>query len=164
MIERNNDFYNSKYGIYSERLVAQVFRSIGYLVRLSVNKGQIIEVDDGLRFLRQCYLALAPNEDRSIVVGLTTALGVIGDWEPILFHLTAEEPWMHEAAFNVCTLWVPTPLDTSSDDEQREGIVRWIVGRLYEHQDLPPQVRSTLERIKDNLETKLGRHISRNLW
>lgn len=159
--EAKQKFYSNRFGTFEERYLAMVLRSIGYLVRVAVDEKHVDEGKQGLRFLRQRYATLAPDEDRSVVVGLTTGLGYVGDWEPILTHLGAEEPWMHEAAINVCKHWVPTPLDSSPDDVQRERVARWIVHRLHDRQDLPPQVRSSLERIKDDLEGRLGRHIGR---
>jgi hypothetical protein len=92
------------------------------------------------------------------VVGLTTALGFLGDWEPILTHLSAGEPWMHEAAQNVFENWVPGPLAREPEGE-RERAVHWINRRLRANPELPTAVRSTLSRIKDSLESKIGRHI-----
>jgi hypothetical protein len=108
--------------------------------------------------LSQRYASLRPDEDRSIVVGLTTALGFLGDWEPILTHLGAGEPWMHQAAWNVSENWVPGPLAQEPEGE-RERAVRWINRRLRAETDLPKEVRTTLSRIKDSLESKIGRHI-----
>jgi len=81
---------------------------------------------------------LADAEHRSIVVGCTTALGYLGEWEPILTHLGPGEPWMHDAAGNVFEHWV------SKDLSERERAARWIAHRLRTHRDLAPEVRSTL--------------------
>ncbi|HEX9131365.1 MAG TPA: hypothetical protein VF844_03640 [Ktedonobacteraceae bacterium] len=66
---------------------------------------------------------------------------------------------MHDTAQNVFEYWVPTSLNDASAKKQQEEAVIWIARRLRDHSDLAPQVRSTLERIKDSLETQLGRHI-----
>jgi hypothetical protein len=66
---------------------------------------------------------------------------------------------MHKAAQNVFEYWVPTPLNDASAKKQQEEAAIWIARRLRDHSDLAPQVRSTMERIKDGLETKLGRHV-----
>jgi hypothetical protein len=110
-------------------------------------------------FLHDRYAALQQDDDRSIVVGVTTGLGYIGEWQPILIHLGPEEPWMHEAAKNVFRHWVPTPLSDASEEKQLSQAAAWIARRLRDRSDLSPQVRSTLEQIKDELEIRLGRHI-----
>ena len=102
---------------------------------------------------------LDPHEHRSIVAGLTTALGYLGDWEPILTHLSPGEPWLHRAGVNVFDKWVPGPLAAEPANEQ-ERAARWILRRLRDNPNLPAQVRSTLNQIKDRLEIKLGRHIT----
>ncbi len=94
---------------------------------------------------------------RSIAVGLVTALGYLGDWEPILTQLGPGEPWLHKAARNVFEHWVPGPLAENPDGE-RQRAAEWITQRLR-RADLPAEVRSTLNQIKADLEQKLGHHI-----
>ena len=124
-----------------------------------VNDKRPEEAQAAVAWLRGRYAALKPDEERSIVVGLCTGLGYLGEWEPLLTHLGPGEPWMHKAAENVFEHWVPTPLDGAPEQAQREAAARWIVRRLSTDHTLAPEVRSTLEGIKDKLETKLGRHI-----
>ena len=94
---------------------------------------------------------------RSIIVGLLTALGYLGDWEPILTQLGPGEPWLHDAARNVFEHWVPGPLAEDPDGE-RQRAAEWITQRLR-RPDLPAEVRSTLHQIKADLEQELGHHI-----
>ena len=95
--------------------------------------------------------------DRSIIIGLVTGLGYLGDWQPILEQLGPGEPWLHEAAKNVFAHWVPGPL-AKSPDQERERAAVWIAHRLHRG-GLSPEVRSTLQEILADLEQKLGRHI-----
>ena len=95
--------------------------------------------------------------DRSIIAGLVTALGYLGDWEPILCQLGPGEPWLHKAARNVFEHWVPGPLAEKPDGE-RQRAAEWITQRL-KRADLNAEVRSTLNEIKADLEQGLGRHI-----
>ena len=150
--------WHYRYGPIIERRTADVIRSIGCLTRRLLDTERPAEAEASITYLDQKYASLRPDEDRSIVVGLTTALGFLGDWEPILTHLGAGEPWMHVAARNVFEKWMPGPLVREPEGE-RERAVRWINLRLRANPDLPTEVRSTLSRIKDSLESWIGRHI-----
>lgn len=151
--------YSITYGAINESQLSFILRAIGYLTRVLLNDKRAEEAKPAVAFLRERYAALQPDEERSIVVGLTTGLGYLGDWEPILIHLGPGELWMHQAAQNVFEYWVPTPLNKASAKKQREEAAIWIARRLRDCSDLSPQARSTLERIKNDLETQLGRHI-----
>jgi len=157
-----NDVYETwhdTYGRIEERYRADVLRAIGCLARMLFDKNRGTEAQPAATYLRRQYASLKPDEDRSIVVGLTTALGYLGEWDPILTHLGPGEPWMHRAAVNVFNYWVPGPLAPKPAKEQ-ERAARWILSRLRDDPNLPAQVRSTLTQIKDLLETKLGRHLA----
>lgn len=151
--------YSSLYGTITELDVDKMMQAIGYLARVLLDKKQADEARPAVAFLRERYAALTQDDERYILVSLTTGLGYIGDWQPILTQLGSEEPWMHDAAKNVFQHWVPTPLSSASDATQLEDAAIWITRRLRDNADLSPQARSTLEHIKEQLETKLGRHI-----
>ena len=159
MAQEQDDVYHYQYGMIKERYLSDILRAIGYLARILLDRKRADEASLAIAFLGERYATLRPDEERSIIVGLTTGLGYIGDWEPILTHLGPGEPWMHQAAQNVFEYWVPTPLKKTSTKKQREEGAIWIARRLRDRLDLAPQVRSTLERIKDGLEMQLGRHI-----
>jgi hypothetical protein len=141
---------DAQYGRLIEVIRATVMRALGYLARVSINDNHPAEAEAAASYLRGQYASRKQDDHRSIVVGLTTALGYLGEWEPILTNLGAGEPWMHVAAENVFKHWVAA--------EEIERAARWIVRRLREP-ELPQEVRSTLSKIKDQLEAKLGRHI-----
>ncbi len=145
--------YHDKFGQLHERRLADVLRVIGYLARLLLDSDHAAGAADAVAFLHERAATLADAEDRSIVVGCTTALGYLGEWEPILTHLGPGEPWMHEAAHNVFKYWVVKDLS------ERERAARWIVHRLVQHQDLAPEVRSTLGKLLERLERDIGRHV-----
>lgn len=157
--DNQDNLYHLRFGRITEPCLSNILRAIGYLARLLLDEKRGEEAAPGVAHLRERYAAVAPDENRSVVVGLTTGLGYLGDWDPILTHLGPGEPWMHEAAFNIFKHWFPTPLDKASSEEQLEKAARWIARRLRDFPFLPPEVRSTLERCKDTLETKLGRHV-----
>jgi hypothetical protein len=144
---------HSQFGQYYERRIAAVLRAIGYLARLLLDSDHPADATDAVAFLHARATTLADAEDRSIVVGCTTALGYLGEWEPILTHLGPGEPWMDEAADNVFKHWV------SKDLTERERAARWIARRLRTHHDLEPEVRSTLGTLLERLEREIGRHV-----
>ncbi len=77
-------------------------------------------------------------------------LGVIGTmvWDTVhrFHHHEPEEEW-GGISFALAALDVALPDD-------------WVIVPLIKvGRDLAPEIRSTLERIKDSLETQLGRHI-----
>ena len=159
MVKNQETTFNSQYGIIKELFLAKILSAIGYLARVLLDKKRMDEATPPVAFLRERYAALQSDEEPSIIYGLIIGLGYLGDWEPILTHLAAGKLWMHKAAQNAIKFWVPTPLNKASVKKQREEAAIWIARRLRDRSDLSPQGRTTLERIKDGLETQLGRRI-----
>jgi hypothetical protein len=173
--ERRTETFHGTYGLIAERYLASFLRAIGYLTRLLLDEKRSAEAQRGVEALRQrkdVWLSAAERPvagnqaagasaaapvDRSIVVGLISGLGYLGDWEPILTQLGPGEPWLHEAARNVFAYWVPGPLAEDREAEPQQA-AEWITHRLA-RPDLPHEVRSTLQQIKADLEQKLGHHI-----
>lgn len=150
--------YHSKYGRIEERFVADVLRAIGYMARMLFISDRAAQAQEAVSYLCQRHASVKPDEERCTVVGLATGLGYLGEWEPILTHLGPGEPWMHDAAVNVFENWVPSPL-AGDPEKERERAAHWVIRRLRDDPSLPAEVRSTLTRIKDRLEGKLGRHV-----
>ncbi len=149
--ERTSHSY--KFGLHRERYLAYILPAIGYLARQLLDGDHAADAADAVALLHARAATLASAEHRSIVVGCTTALGYLGEWEPILTSLGPGEPWMHEAAHNVFEHWV------SRDTSERERAARWIAGRLRHHRGLAPEVRSTLGQLLERLEEEIGRHV-----
>lgn len=145
-------YYSSVFGQICERYLADVLRAMGYLARLLHDSDHGADAAAAVALLLARASTLAGAE-RSIVAGCTTALGYLGEWEPILTYLGPGEPWLHRAAHNVFEYWV------SRDPSERERAARWIAGRLRNHRDLAPEVRSTLGQLLDQLEGEIGRHV-----
>ncbi|MHC4177695.1 MAG: hypothetical protein ACYSWU_09315 [Planctomycetota bacterium] len=146
--------WHTHFGINLERPFAYVFRAIGYLARLRRDADPDDTVAaEAAALLRQRYDGLTEDDDRSIRIALCTALGYLGQWEPILTGLGPGEPWMHQAAENVFNHWV------SQDRPERERAAKWIVRRLRQRTDLDPEVKATLQEIQQRLERDIGRHI-----
>jgi len=145
--------YDSRFGQCRERHLAAVLRAIGYLARLLRDSDHPADAADAIALLHARAATLAEAEDRSVIGGCTTALGYLGEWEPILTHLGPGEPWMHTAAHNVVRHWLP------KDHRERERAARWIARRLRTHRDLAPEVRSTLGKLLERLEREIGRHV-----
>lgn len=87
-------------------------------------------------------------------MALTTALGYLGRWEPLLQHLGPGEPWMHAAAHNVFWHWIPNPPEGASE---RERAPAWIQARLTDP-NLTPAVRDTLGQLRETLAQSLGHY------
>lgn len=155
--EGTDTSFHTVFGVLSERLLADVLRAIGYLARRLRDDDRVEETTAAAAALEKEYAAISSDTDRSIVVGVTTALGYLGQWEPILTHLGPGEPWMHEAAQSVFRYWVAKPPEGTPE---RERAARWIVRRLDHDPALDPQVRSTLETIKERLERDVGYHVT----
>jgi len=101
MASDGDELYASQYGLRWERYLTMILRAIGYLARFLLDEKREVEAQPAVTFLHDRYMALQQDEDRDIVIGLTTGLGLLGNWKPILTHLGPGEPWMHEAALNV---------------------------------------------------------------
>jgi hypothetical protein len=144
---------HNMYGPIHERCLSGVLRAIGFLARRLLDSDQPAAAGEAVALLHAYGATLAEEEDHSIVMGCTTALGYLGEWEPILTHLGPGEAWMHEAARNVFRHWV------SKDRSERERAARWIARRLERH-DLAPEVRSTLGELQERLEREIGYHMT----
>ena len=147
---------DSEFGTFLESALADALRAIGYLSRCLLADGRPEEATAAIDCLHQHLSRLPEAQHRSIVVGWTTALGYLGEWEPLLSHLGPGEPWMHQAAHNIFANWV------SADLEERERAARWIARRLRQP-ELVPEVRSTLGKLLETLERQIGRHLGDDL-
>ena len=167
------------HGSIVERDLASFLRSIGFLTRQLLNDNQLAAAQPGIEALEKRRPLLASRTafpgrpesdspgleahraddvpDRSIIIGLVTGLGYLGDWQPLLEQLGPGEPWLHQAAKNVFANWVPGPL-AKPPDQERECAAVWIANRLHRG-GLSPEVRSTLQEILADLEQNLGHHI-----
>lgn len=137
--------HDDTFGPYEESVRAAVLQAIGYLARLGHPNSAF--VDRAVLTLRR----FTSDEDRSTAVGAITGLGYLGDWKAVLRALGPGEPWLHEVAQNLWPHWVPT--------EEHESATRWITCRLRDEPELHPNVRSTLQQVKDTNERQLGRHV-----
>lgn len=142
-----NHDVDSHYGDVEESCRAMVLRATGYLARRANQPhGSIAErAELTLRHFSEA-------EDRSTVVGAVTGLAYLGDWKAVLRTLGPGEPWLREVAQNVFRRWVPFA--------DLKGATRWIACRLRDDPDLHPDVRSSLELIKDENERQLGHHVT----
>jgi hypothetical protein len=147
--------YDAYFGVSTQSLLSDVLRAIGCLSRLLHENDRPDDAEDAIALLNARAADLPQEEDRSLVAGLTTALGYLGEWEPLLTYLGPGEPWMHEASHNVFRYWVPKPPDGLGE---RERAARWIVRRL-DRDELAPEVRSTLGQLLDRLEREIGYHV-----
>jgi hypothetical protein len=138
--------YDDTFVPYQESDRAAVLEAIGYLARRLGQPDSAI-VDRATLTLRR----FTGDEDRSTAVGAVTGLGYLGDWKVVLRALGPGEPWLHVVAQNVCQHWVPA--------EDLESATRWITCRLRDEPELHPDVRSTLERVKESNERQLGHHV-----
>lgn len=178
MFELVVENWSPDFGRIEERMIADVYRAIGYLAREVLDRvGKTPAAADAARELqsrladwsktKRIVDADADAEDastinRSILVGLITGLAYLGEWKPILKNLRAGERWVHIAALNAFEFWVPGPLAARPSEEYQEAAI-WITRHL-EKDDLAPEVRSTLYEIKARLERKLGHHTWLDDW
>lgn len=155
-----NDEYrilrDDSFGKIEEHSLAIIFRVIGFLARESIKQQNEDIAGKALKFLENYYSKLPHNIHRSITVGLTTALGYMGKWEPILSHLDSGEPWMHKAVENIFKYWVP---QIPEGKAERERAAIWIVNYIKTQDNLPANVRSTLEILLETLEREIGHHV-----
>jgi hypothetical protein len=122
---------------------ALVLLAIGCLAR-RVDQPDSAVVDKAAQTLRR----FAGDEDRSTAVDAVTGLAYLGEWKTVLSALGPGEPWLHEVAANVCQHWVP--------GADLERVTRWITCRLRDEPGLDPAARSTLQRVKEANERRLG--------
>jgi hypothetical protein len=142
------DAFDDEFGLYRTSDQARVVRATGYLARLLMNAGREAEADEYVMRLREL---LRQSSERTLVVAAVTALGYLGDWPIVLAHLGPGEPWLHQAARNVFTHWVP--------EAEREAALRRIGGPLDTAPHLHPEARSTLLEIVESLELRAGRDV-----
>jgi hypothetical protein len=136
--------------------LATALMTLGYLGRAAYESGQL----DRARRAHEFLTRMDPTGMHSSVAhGKLVGLAVLGDWVPVLASLPPDDPIRHAVAENAIRLWVPGPF-TPAGYREPEQIADWIAAELSrpdaEHS---PDVRSTLSKIKDHLEKKLGRYV-----
>lgn len=156
LIYRQIQYSHERFGEFSDCYLATVYRSIGYLSQVLVKEGK--DAAFAIVHLENQFNSITPNTSRKVIVGLATALGYLGKWEPILLHLNPPvkdlpELWMHEAAENILRYWLP---GTSRSSEEKGRAGSWIGNHLRNNPGLDPEVRSVLEHIKEIIELELG--------
>jgi len=145
------DYYYHSYEKISESWLGMIIRTIGYLARLLYDNNRAEEAKPAMDFLRELYHNLSKDTDRRIVIGLSTALGFLGEWEPILKNLGHGEPWIHESARNILKNWLSL--------SERINAALWIIQYLKDCPGLPGEVRSTLQQLKKDVEDEIGIYI-----
>lgn len=145
------DYYYHSYEKIPESWLGMIIRAIGYLARLLYDNNRAEEAKSAVDFLHEYYQNLSDDTDRRIVIGLSTALGFLGKWEPILKNLGPGEPWVHESARNIFKNWLSL--------NERIDAALWIIQYLKEHPGLPGEVRSTFQQFKKDVENEIGMYI-----
>jgi hypothetical protein len=143
------------YGVFEEPRTARILRIIGYLGRRAHDDGNYAAAADAYELLSAFSVAgVHPGIATARLVGL----GYLGDWEPLLNGLSPTDNFAHLAAYNVVVKWTPGPY-TPRWSEDLEAIARWIDRRLSMIRDMDPSVRSTLQEIKQGIETRLAHYV-----
>lgn len=156
LIDCQMHYSHERFGEFNDCYLATVYRSIGYLAQVLAKEGK--DAEFAIVHLENQFNSITPNTSRNVIVGLATALGYLGKWEPILSHLNPPvkarpELWMHEAAENIFRYWIP---GTSESGKEKGRAGRWIGNHLRKNPVLAPEVRSVLEHIKEIIELELG--------
>mgnify|MGYP001569933459 FL=1 len=141
-------YYHRSFEEFQESFLGMILRAIGYLARLLQDNNRAEEAQAAVNFLHDRYRNLSKNTDRRIVRGITTALGFLGEWKPILENLGPGEPWIHEATRNIFKSWL--------SKGGRIEATRWIIQQLRDYPLVAAEVRSTLEELKKYLEDEIG--------
>jgi hypothetical protein len=150
--------WHYSYGNHDEQYASDILRAAGFLARQAFmtdqsDVGQLCSEE-----LHRMYGEVDADTDRSRLVGLVTGLGFIGAWEPILSHLGPDEPWMHAAVRNL-VLNLPPWWQAPDLTAEYGRIARWLAIALTDGRTLDPAVRSTYEKLKDEVEQRLGYHV-----
>lgn len=143
-------YYHWSYKTIEESWLAMIIRAIGYLARLLRDNNRTEEAKPAVELLHNQYHNLSKNTNRQIVIGLSTALGFLGEWKPILENLKPGEPWIHETARNIFNEWLPL--------SERIKATNWIIQQLKEC-NLEADVRSTFMKLKGDFEGEIKHYI-----
>jgi hypothetical protein len=143
------------YGLIEVAPAADALAAIGYLGRLIADTDSTTAIAGGAaeaahRLLRGFDL---PGTHPSVPVGRLIGLGYLGDWQPVLDALGADQR-MPAIARHTLELWVPGPYPPDGYARQA-SVARWIVGRLAEP-GLTPDIRSVLLDLKRSAEERAG--------
>jgi hypothetical protein len=146
------NYYYPSYGKFTESWLGMIIRASGYLARLLLDNNRVEEAKPAVDFLHELYRNLPENTDRRIVIGLSTALGFLGEWEPILKNLATGELWIRDAARNIFKSWVSL--------SERIEATSWIIQHLKTYPGIAAEVHSTLEELKKYVEDEIGIYIT----
>lgn len=90
----------------------------------------------------------------SVAVGRLIALGLSGDWPPVLDALPGEDARLPVIARNVLAHWLPGPFTPASADAS--AAARQLTDRLATNDGLTPEARSHLYDLRLTLERRIG--------
>jgi hypothetical protein len=145
-------------GFIEEPRIAAILRTVGYLGRKAHDDGDQNAASIAHQLLSSVNVV---DAHPSVATARLLGLGYLGDWEPLLSALPPADDLAHLAAHNVVAIWTPGPY-TPKLNEDPEAIARWIDRKLSATPDMDPSVRSTLQEIKHEIESKLARYVTSN--
>ena len=121
-----------------------IMRSIGYLARLLIDEGRGEKAQAAV----DCLRGKSREPSSRIALGLATALGFLGQLQPILECLESDRPWVAKVARNIFDDWASW--------NERIKAVGWSRGELKANNQLAPDVRSSLEGLIDEVGRRIG--------
>ena len=145
-----------EYGAEMVSCLGDVLACIGYLAR-ACGQGDEAQAEDAHEFLRMFDTT---GRDRTAERGRLIGLAILGDWSPLLRALWEDDQPLHRAARNAVSLWRPGPFTPVWARDDRAVAER--IGKRMTAHDIPPDVRSTLARVKAQVERRLGQIIVPN--
>lgn len=153
LADREVEWYLPDIGQFTELHRANIIRSIGYMSRIAMDRGDWADAETATEFLRRLETEMIPGTDSRIVNSVATALAFLGEWQPIFNALRPGEPWMFTAASNLFRHWIQEP---PGGVRQRYEAALWIARHLQGKSDLDPEVASALLDVKSDIEKSLG--------
>lgn len=148
--------FKQTYGTIEIVELAHMLGAIGYLGRVAFQNDQAEIAKRAYDYLREFD---STDQHHSVRRGKLVGLGYLGDWMPLLSALDIDDPLLPAAAANTVSMWVPGPFTPGGYSEPQQ-IAGWIATQLTRPDvSLTADHRSTLSAMKDQLETRLGRHI-----
>ncbi|MGW1269697.1 NACHT domain-containing protein [Streptomyces sp. NPDC002491] len=146
---------NSRHGILQRTCADNAVAALGYLGRLLLNR----QDPQSLRRANEAkhtLLELPTDLPASLERARRIALGLLGDWQSLLFDLSSD-PLLRDASFNIITKWEPAPW--APDTSRLRDIAVDVTHLLSDPEFQDPAAREVLQRVKADLQDRIGSYV-----
>lgn len=146
---------NSRHGVLQRTCADNAVAALGYLGRLLLNRQDSQSLGRAQK-AKATLLQLPTDLPTSLERARRVALGLLGDWQSLLFDLSSD-PLLRDAAYNIITRWEPVPW--APDTSRLRDIAVDVANLLGDPEFQDPAAREVLQKVKADLQDRIGSYV-----